>query len=91
MNEVYGFIGAALPWIAIALMLAVFFARRAALNKNNADDEYASEGVALGMALGMCFGVALSAALNINVGLGMIAGMMLGLIAGSVIEKKSVA
>ena len=86
MNEVYGFIGAALPWIAIALMLAVFFARGAALKKNG-DGEYVSES----MALCMCFGVALSAALNINVGLGMVAGMMLGLIAGSVIAKKSVA
>ena len=86
MNDIYEFTGAALPWIAIALMLAVFFARGAALKKNG-DVEYVSES----MALGMCFGVALSAALNINVGLGMIAGMMLGLIAGSVIEKKSVA
>ena len=90
MNDIYEFTGAALPWIAIALMLAVFFARGAALKKNG-DGEYVSESMALGMTLGMCFGVALSAALNINVGLGMIAGMMLGLIAGSVIEKKSVA
>ena len=86
MNDIYEFTGAALPWIAIALMLAVFFARWAALKKNG-DGEYVSES----MALGMCFGVALSAALSINVGLGMIAGMMLGLIAGSVIAKKSTA
>ncbi|MBO4522422.1 MAG: hypothetical protein J5703_04475 [Methanomicrobium sp.] len=86
MNDIYEFTGAALPWIAIALMLAVFFARCAALKKNG-DGEYDSES----MSLGMCFGVALSAALNINVGLGMVAGMMLGLIAGSVIAKKSAA
>ena len=83
MNEVYGFIGAALPWIAIALMLAVFFVRAAALKKSGEDTEYGSEG----MALGMCFGVALSTALHINVGIGMMAGMLLGLIACSRIAK----
>ena len=82
MNDIYEFTGAALPWIAIALMLAVFFARWAVLKKNG-DGEYVSES----MALGMCFGVALSAALHINVGIGMMAGMLLGLIAGSRIAK----
>ncbi|MBQ4415489.1 MAG: hypothetical protein II861_05295 [Methanomicrobium sp.] len=85
MNDVYGFIDAALPWIAIGLMLAVFFARAAVLKKNDGDGEYVSEG----MALGMCFGVALSVALHINVGIGMMAGLLLGLLAGSLFAKKN--
>ena len=85
MSEVYEFMDAALPWRAIGLMLAVFFARWAVLKKNGTDDEYGSEG----MALGMCFGVALSVALHINVGIGMMAGMLLGLIAGLLIPKKN--
>ncbi len=84
MSEVYEFMDAALPWIAIGLMLAVFFARWAVLKKNGTDDEYGSEG----MALGMCFGVALSTALHINTGLGLMAGMVLGLLVGSGIKKK---
>ena len=63
------FIGAALPWIAMGLLLAVFFAR-GARRKKGKREEYGSEG----MALGMCFGVAVSTALHVDVGLGMIAG-----------------
>lgn len=84
MSEVYEFMDAALPWIAIGLMLAVFFARWAVLKKNGTDDEYGSEG----MALGMCFGVALSVALHINLGIGMMAGLLYGLLIGSRIAKK---
>ena len=77
------FIGAALPWIAVGLLLAVFFAR-GARRKKGKREEYGSEG----MALGMCFGVAVSTALHVDVGLGMIAGMILGLLIGSCIDKE---
>ena len=77
------FIGAALSWIAMGLLLAVFFAR-GARRKKGKREEYGSEG----MALGMCFGVAVSTALHVDVGLGMIAGMMLGLLIGSCIDKE---
>ena len=77
------FIGAALPWIAMGLLLAVFFAR-GARRKKGKREEYGSEG----MALGMCLGVALSTALHVNIGIGMIAGMALGLFIGSGTAKK---
>ena len=77
------FIGAVLPWIAMGLLLAVFFAR-GARRKKGKREEYGSEG----MALGMCFGVAVSTALHVNVGLGMMAGMMLGLLIGSHFDKE---
>ena len=81
MNKFYDFMSAALPWIALGLLLAIFFARTA--NGTKKEEDHGSEG----MALGMCFGVALSTALHINVGLGMMAGMVLGLLVGSGIEK----
>ena len=80
MDKFYDFMSAALPWIAMGLLLAVIFARAAHSNKKEKD--HGSEG----MAIGMCFGVALSTALHINVGLGMMAGMVLGLLVGSGIE-----
>ena len=80
MNKFYDFMSAALPWIAMGLLLAIFFARTA--NGTKKEEDHGSEG----MALGMCFGVALSTALHINVGLGMMAGMVLGLLVGSGIE-----
>ena len=81
MDKFYDFMSAALPWIALGLLLAIFFARTA--NGTKKEEDHGSEG----MALGMCFGVALSTALHINVGLGMMAGMVLGLLVGSGIEK----
>ena len=84
MDKFYDFMSAALPWIALGLLLALFFARTAHEKKTEKEDR-GSEG----MALGMCFGVALSTALHINVGFGMMAGMVLGLLVGSGIEKKS--
>ena len=85
MENIFDFMSAALPWFAMGLLLAIFFARAAHMKKKNAKKEdRGSEG----MALGMCFGVALSTALHINVGLGLMAGMVLGLLVGSGIKKK---
>ena len=85
MDKTYEFLRAALPWIAMGLLLAIFFARATYGKKDKEKQEdYGSEG----MSLGMCFGVALSTALHINVGLGMMAGMVLGLLIGSGIKKK---
>ena len=86
LGNIVDFMSAALPWIAMGLLLAIFFAKAAHMKKKDEKKEdHASEG----MALGMCFGVALSTALHINVGLGLMAGMVLGLLVGSEIKKKS--
>ena len=82
MDKFYDFMSAALPWIAMGLLLAIFFARTA--NGTKKEEDHGSEG----MALGMCFGVAVSTALHVDVGLGMIAGMILGLLIGSCIDKE---
>ena len=86
MENTFAFMSAALPWIAMGLLLAIFFARAAhGKKKEEKKEDYSSEG----MALGMCFGVALSNAAHFDIGLGMMAGMVLGLLVGSGIEKKS--
>lgn len=76
------FILAALPWLAIGLCLAIFFARNAKNDKKTADN-YGSEG----MSIGMCIGVALGTLFDGGVGIGISAGMLLGLCIGSGIPK----
>ena len=85
MNSIFDFMRAALPWTAMGLLLAVFFARGARRKKDKEKKEdYGSEG----MALGMCFGVAMASALQFDIGLGLTVGILLGLIVGSSMEKK---
>lgn len=84
MDRFYEFMRAALPWICMGLLLAIFFVREGS-GKKRVKAEYGSEG----MALGMCLGVAISTAVHMDVGIGMMAGMVLGLMVGSRIEKKS--
>ena len=82
MEAVFEFLRAALPWIAVGLFLAVFFARSAA--KKDKMGDYGTEG----MSLGMCFGAAIGASIGNNTGLGIALGMLLGLVIGSLIKKK---
>lgn len=85
MKNVMDFLSAALPWICIGLLLAIFFAQSARKKKGNkAKENYATEG----MALGMCFGTAIGTSIGNNTGIGLSLGMLLGLAIGSSIEKK---
>ena len=85
MKNVIDFLSAALPWISIGLLLAIFFAQSARKKKGDKTKEtYATEG----MALGMCFGTAIGTSIGNNTGIGMSLGMLLGLAIGSGIEKK---
>ena len=85
MEAVFEFLRAALPWIAVGLFLAVFFARSAAKkDKKELTGDYGTEG----MSLGMCFGAAIGASVGNNTGLGIALGMLLGLAFGSFIKKK---
>ena len=84
MKNFMEFMDAALPWIAMGLLLAVFAARNAGRGDGKKKrEDYGTEG----MAAGMCLGAALAAALHFSVGLGMTAGILLGLAAGSAKEK----
>ena len=85
MENIVDFLSTALPWIAMALLLAIFAVRESGTKKKQEKQgEYGTEG----MALGVCLGVAISTAIHINVGIGMIAGMVLGLLIGSGVKKK---
>ena len=85
MEAMIDFLRAALPWIAIGLILAVFFVRYAGKEKKEEQpDNYATTG----MCLGMCFGTAIGTAMGNNTGIGISLGMMLGLAVGSCIKKE---
>ena len=85
MENVFDFLRAALPWIVMGLLLAVFAARSAGRKKKEKEiDNYGTEG----MCLGMCFGTAVGAALGNNTGIGITLGMLLGLAVGTSIKKE---
>ena len=85
MEAVYDFLRAALPWVAMGLLLAVFFARSAKRKKD--EDKKADYGT-VGMCLGMCFGTAIGTSLGNHTGIGICLGMLLGLAIGSGIKKE---
>ena len=88
MESFFAFAKAALPWVAVGLLIAVFCARAAGKKKREETkeekpDNYGTEG----MCLGMCFGTALGTALGNNTGVGLSLGMLLGLAIGSCIPR----
>ena len=93
MKNVMDFLSAALPWLCVGLLLAVFFVRADRAKKKSAEKEekgekkkpnYGTEG----MALGMCFGTAVGTSFGKNTGLGMLIGMVIGYAVGLSMEKK---
>ena len=85
MEVIIDFIRAALPWVAMGLLLAVFAARGAGRKKKEKEsDNYGTEG----MCLGMCFGTALGAAFGNNIAIGLPLGMLFGLTIGTCIKKE---
>ena len=87
MDAVMQFLCAALPWIMVGLLLAIFFARSANRKKKQDEkpaDNYGTEG----MCLGICFGTAIGTSLGNNTGIGISMGMLIGLAIGSSIPKK---
>ena len=85
MKDAFSFIYAALPWIAIGLLLAVFFARSAGKKKKEElSDDYGTEG----MCMGMCLGTAIGTYLGNNTGIGISLGMLIGLAFGICIKKE---
>lgn len=86
MEAVLDFLRAALPWIAVGLLLAVFFTKNAGKEKKEEQpDNYGTTG----MCLGMCFGTAIGTALGNNTGIGISLGMLMGLAIGTSIKKES--
>lgn len=84
MKDVFDFLRAALPWIVIGLLLAVFFVKNAGKKEKQRDD-YGTEG----MCLGMCLGTAIGTSLGNNTGIGISFGMLIGLVIGTCIKKET--
>ena len=85
MEDVFDFLRAALPWIAVGLLLAVFAARGAGKKKK---DEKTGDYGTEGMCLGMCLGTAIGTALGNHTGIGISLGMLIGLAIGTSIKKE---
>ena len=85
MENVFDFLRAALPWIIMGLLLAVYFARCAGKKKK---EEQTGDYGAEGMCLGMCFGTAIGTAFGNNIAIGLPLGMLFGLAIGSSIKKE---
>lgn len=81
MTEIWEFIRAAAPWIAMGLLTAILCVRGAAEKKHEAGD-YGTEG----MCLGMCLGTAIGTPFD-NAGIGISLGMLIGLAIGICIPK----
>lgn len=85
MEAVFEFTRAALPWVAVGLLLAVFAASSARKKqKQDPGETYGTEG----MCLGMCMGTAIGTSLGNNTGLGISLGMLIGLAIGTCIKKE---
>lgn len=85
MKAVFDFIRAALPWVAMGLLLAVFAAKSAGRKKKEKEsDNYGTEGICLGM----CLGTAIGTAIENNTGIGITLGMLIGLAIGTCIKKE---
>ena len=83
MEPVFDFLRAALPWIGMGLLLAVYIAG-SVKNKEEQSANFGTEG----MCLGMCFGTAIGTAFGNNIAIGLPLGMLLGLVIGSSIKKE---
>ena len=86
MEQIWNFIRAAAPWVAMGLLVANFAVRSAVSKKKGkkSEDNYGTEG----MCLGMCFGTALGTAIGNNTGIGISLGMLAGLAIGMCIPKR---
>ncbi len=82
MGAEFEFSRGALPWIAMGLLLAVCFVRKASRQRDyDKHETFGSVGMAI--AIRLFFGVAISMALQITFGLGLMAGMVVGYVIGS--------
>lgn len=78
----YDFMMAALPWVIIALALALMFANRK--KAGDKTENYMLEG----MCFGMCAGTVLGSMHVLDIGLGISLGMLLGEAIGYCIKKE---
>lgn len=90
MENVSDFVHAALPWVAIALLLAVFSVRSAKQKKagSSKDAKPQEDYGTVGMCIGMCLGSAIGASGTVSISIGMSLGLLIGLAIGTCIKKE---
>lgn len=88
MENILDFIKAALPWIAMGLLLAIFSAKSAAKKRKNENKETKDDYGIEGMCIGMCMGTAIGSSLGNNTGIGISLGMLIGLAIGTCLKKE---
>lgn len=81
MSIVMDFVKSALPFVIMGVCIALICASR---KKEEKDENYMLEG----MALGMCLGVSLASAFQQNLGYGISLGMLIGETIGLFVKKK---
>jgi len=80
MQTVFNFFNAALPWMVMAVVVALLAARIVQIKDGKvSDDDTVGTGMVIGLGLGIVFGAALG-----NTGIGMVVGMLFGMAFGSV-------
>lgn len=83
------FILAALPWIIIALCVAVLAVQISRKRSKGKDGEKKENYMAEGMCVGMCLGVSLQVAIGFdNLGVALCIGMLVGEVIGMMIPKE---
>ncbi|MGM9550797.1 MAG: hypothetical protein ACI3XA_00925 [Clostridia bacterium] len=86
MRNVFDFLMAALPYIAIGLLIAFYFAINARKKKEKEQSgNYGTEG----MCIGMCLGTAIGTSLGNDTGIGISLGLLIGLAIGTCIKKEN--
>lgn len=84
MSAFLDFFRAAFPWLAIGLLLAIYFGICARRKKD--DQKHENYGL-IGMCIGLCVGVSLQHVVG-SIGTGISLGLLAGLVIGTLIEKK---
>lgn len=84
MENIFDFMWAALPWVAMGILLAIICAGSVAKKNESKSDNYGTEG----MCIGMCLGTAIGTYFCNNTGLGISLGMLLGLAIGTSLKKE---
>lgn len=87
MENIKDFISAALPFVAMGVMIAVYAANRERLR----NDKAVGRRMAGGMCIGVFLGLVLAAVLQFEAGLGASVGMMTGATIGMLVGKNKAA
>ena len=83
------FIKAALPWVVMGIVIAIFAAqnsnrKKSADNDKKKQESYMNEG----MCVGLCLGVCIASAGVWDMGIGISLGLCAGLLIGSLVKKQ---